>query len=110
MIKSKITHEQELTVQAVVLILALISLFYGAEEENLFWLAVAPTLLIGGLAFFARRQGSHFGGERGTEDQSGNDTLSRLNTLERLVKLHRDGALTAEEFDAEKQKLLMADK
>lgn len=108
MIQSTITREQELTVFWVAVILAVISLAYGVSESNVFWVAVTPTVLIGALTFFIRRPGSHMRGG-GNRSQPSDSMLSRLTNLERLAKLRRDGALTTEEFEAEKQKLLKAD-
>src|SRR5437016_2499540 len=106
MTESRITREQELTIHVVIMVLAVVSVFYGIMEYNFFWLAVAPVLLIGGLAFFIRRSSSQIGGKRGSKRPASDDVLLRLNSLERLAKLHRDGVLTADEYEAEKRKLL----
>jgi putative oligomerization/nucleic acid binding protein len=66
---------------------------------------------VGGAAYYAgKRRAGNEAGEPGAEDNApaddGSLTDDQITQLERLSKLKDEGALTEDEFEAQKQKIL----
>lgn len=113
---ASITREQTATLRIVVIILAFVSLLNGSgaihdDGINVFWFAVVPVLLVGALAFLENRPrdlAAEANANRAPEPEVEPKPPTSLNHLERLAKLHHDGALSKEEFEAEKRRILEA--